>query len=113
MKVNTLSPLPSRRELFAWSHHSRVPQEPGCYVLTTFSGDILYVGLATVSIRDRMGKHLDTKEKRGSGSLGTAYWFHYLLQPPKDVAFVERGWINQAILETGARPPFNKIDSPV
>lgn len=113
INVDRLLPRLAKRELFAWSHHARIPAEPGCYALTTFSGDVLYVGLATVSIRDRMGVHLDTPEKRLRCSLGTAYWFHYCVRDARDVASVERGWINQSILETGSKPPLNKIDSPL
>jgi hypothetical protein len=113
MKIEKLSPFPEDRELFAWSHHARVPAQAGCYVLTTFSGDVLYVGLAKSNIRDRMGAHLDTDEKRSLGTLGVAYWFYYLLGDSKEVAAIERGWINQSILETGLRPPLNKIDSPI
>jgi hypothetical protein len=113
MKVDRLTPLPTNREVFAWSHHARVPAKPGCYVLTNFSGEVLYVGQATVSICDRMGVHLDTDEKRAVGKLGAAYWFYYVVLDPAIVGPVERGWMNQAILETGARPPLNKMDSPV
>jgi hypothetical protein len=113
MKIERLSPLPVNREVFSWSRHSHVPAQPGCYALATFGGDVLYVGLATVSIRDRLGQHLDSDEKRAVGALGAAYWFYYLVRDPKEVASIEGGWINQAILETGLRPPLNKVDSPV
>jgi hypothetical protein len=82
-------------------------------VLATFKGEVLYVGLATVSIRDRMGRHLDTDEKRAASPVGAVYWFYYLLRDSRDVASIERGWINKAVLETGSRPPLNKIDSPL
>jgi hypothetical protein len=113
MKIDSLIPPPEKRELFAWSHHSRVPAQPGCYALTNFSGDVLYVGQAKVSIRDRMGVHLDDGEKRAVGAYGAAYWFYYTLREPKDLGHIEGGWINQSILETGERPPLNKVDSPV
>jgi hypothetical protein len=113
VKIERLFPRPTKREQFAWSHHSRIPAEAGCYALATFGGEVLYVGLATVSVRDRMGKHLDTKEKRSALPLGTAFWFYYLLRDRADVASIERGWMNQAVLETGSRPPLNKIDSPL
>jgi hypothetical protein len=82
-------------------------------VLSTFSGYVLYVGQAKRSIRDRMAAHLDTDEKRRASSRGAAYWFFYLICDPKSVGSIEQGWINQAILDTGSRPPLNKIDSPV
>jgi hypothetical protein len=59
-----------------------------------------------------MGMHLDTEKKRATGPLGAAYWFYYVLSDSKQVGLIERGWMNQAILDTGARPPLNKIDSP-
>lgn len=113
ISVYALLPLPEIREYFAWSHHERVPANSGCYVLTTFTGDVVYVGLATKSIRDRMGIHLQTPEKRAVGPLGAAYWFHYLLCDPNRVAYVEQGWMNQTILKTGSRPVLNKVDSPI
>jgi len=113
MKIEHLSPLPTTREVFAWSHYPRVPAKPGCYVLTNFSGDVLYVGQATVSVCDRMGDHLDSNEKRAVGRSGAPYWFYYIVLAPAKIGPVERGWINQSILETGSRPPLNKIDSPL
>lgn len=113
MNVQCLIPYPTNRLLFAWSQQPHIPALPGCYVLATFSGEVLYVGLASVSIRDRMAKHLDTGEKRAIGPLGAAYWFYYHLCSSEKVASIERGWMNTSILETGARPPLNKIDSPL
>jgi hypothetical protein len=112
LKVGDLKPSLSERVLFSWSHHKQVPAKSGCYVLTNFTGDVLYVGLASTSIRDRMGVHLETVEKRSVGPSGAAYWFHYLLFDRQKLPQIEQGWINQAILATGARPPLNKIDSP-
>ena len=63
MKVDRLRPFPNRKTQFAWSHHVTVPEQPGCYALVTYGGDVLYVGLATASIRDRMGVHLDAADK--------------------------------------------------
>lgn len=113
MKVDRLRPLPYQKTQFAWSHHVTVPAQPGCYALVTYSGDVLYVGQATASIRDRMGVHLNTPEKRTPSAQGVAYWFHYILCPAVEVSPVERGWLNQAILEDGDRPVLNKIGSPL
>jgi excinuclease UvrABC nuclease subunit len=113
VKIDQLRPLPSQKTQFAWSHHITVPEQPGCYVLVNYGGDVLYVGLATVSIRDRMGAHLDTREKRVPGVQGAAYWFYYILCKPGDAGPIERGWMNQAILEDGDKPVLNKIYSPL
>lgn len=113
MKVDTLSPLPDNRTQFAWSHHVVVPDEPGCYAIVTYNGDVLYVGLATKSIRARMGSHLDTPEKRKVYSNGAPFWFYYLVRTSKEVNAIERGWMNQAILEDGDMPPLNRVYSPI
>lgn len=113
MNVDRLRPIPNQRTQFAWSHHVTVPEQPGCYALVSYSGDVLYVGLATASIRDRMGVHLDSRDKRTPGDRGVAYWFHYVLCTPVEVGPIERGWMNQAILEHGDKPILNKIYSPL
>jgi excinuclease UvrABC nuclease subunit len=90
-----------------------VPDKPGCYALVTYHGDVLYVGLATGSIRSRMGNHLDTEAKRKGTELGVPFWFYYLVRTAVEVASVERGWMNQAILADGEMPPLNKVYSPI
>lgn len=113
MRAEKLSPKPDQRTRFAWSHHVTVPEKPGCYALVTFGGDVLYVGLATASIQDRMGCHLDTEEKRKGTELGVPFWFDYLVEDPFRVAAIERGWMNQAVLTDGEMPALNKISSPL
>ncbi len=113
MKVDRLCPIPDQRTDFAWSHHVTVPEQSGCYALVTYSGEVLYVGLATDSIRDRMGVHLDTPAKRIAGPSGAPFWFYYILRTAVEVGSIERGWMNQAILEDGAMPPLNKVYSPL
>jgi excinuclease UvrABC nuclease subunit len=113
VKVDRLRPFPNRKIQFAWSHHATVPEQPGSYALVTYSGEVLYVGLATVSIRDRMGAHLDSPDKRTPVAQGAAYWIYYILCTPVEVGPIERGWMNQAILEDGDKPALNKIYSPL
>ena len=113
MRVDRLRPFPRHKTQFAWPHHVTVPEQSGCYALVTYGGDVLYVGLATTSVRDRMGVHLDTRDKRTSGSHGVAYWLYYILCEPAEVHPIERGWMNQAILEDGDKPVLNKIYSPL
>ena len=113
MKVSQLNPAPEHQTEFAWSHHATVPEKPGCYALVTFSGDILYVGLATASIRSRIGCHLDTPDKRKAGAIGAAFWCYYTVRESAEVGIIERGWMNQAILEDGDIPPLNKLFSPI
>jgi hypothetical protein len=113
MKVSRLSPAPTQQTKFAWSDHKAVPNQPGCYVLATYDNDVLYVGLATKSIRSRMGNHLDTPKKRGGADLGVPFWFYYIERPANEVSPIERGWMNQSILDDGKMPPLNVVYSPV
>ena len=112
MRVERLSPAPDQKTQFTWAHHIVVPDQPGCYALVTYDGDVLYVGLATVSIRRRMGSHLDTPAKRSGNHLGVPFWFYYALRTAVEVGPIERGWMNQAILEDGQIPPLNQVYSP-
>jgi hypothetical protein len=98
---------------FAWSHCEKVPENSGCYALVTYSGEVLYVGLATTNIRDRMKDHLDTPKKRNPGTLGAPFWIYYTLCSSLEVNPIERGWMNQAILEDGQMPLLNSIYSPL
>lgn len=113
MRVDQLNPTPDEQTKFAWSHHVIVPDQPGCYALVTFGGDVLYVGLATTSIRSRIASHLDAPLKRQGTGLGVAFWIYYILLPAAEVNRIERGWMNQAILEDGVLPPLNQVYSPV
>jgi hypothetical protein len=113
MKVERLFPVPDRQTQFAWSHHVTVPDQPGCYALVTYSGDVLYVGLATTNIRSRMGSHLDAPAKRNGSRLGVPLWFYYVVRSAVEVGRIERGWMNQAILEDGDIPPLNQVYSPL
>lgn len=113
MRVDDLRPLPDHRTQFLWSHHVTVPEQPGCYVLATYAEEVLYVGLASKSIRDRMGSHLDTAEKRRGAAVGVPFWFLYLVGSPSEVFRIERGWMNQAVLADGEMPPLNRVQSPL
>jgi hypothetical protein len=113
MRVECLTPYPDQKTQFAWSCHVTVPDQPGCYALVTYGGNILYVGLATTSIRSRMGSHLDTDAKRKGSGLGVPFWFYYLVRAMGEVAPIERGWMNQSILQDGEMPPLNKVYSPL
>jgi hypothetical protein len=113
VRPEQLSPKPDQKTRFAWSHYVTVPDQPGCYALSTYSGDVIYVGLATKSIRSRMGCHLDTEAKRRRNELGVPFWFDYLLADSSKVEAIERGWMNQAILSDGEMPTLNKVYSPL
>lgn len=112
MNVKQLTPAADQQTQFAWSHHVTVPDAPGCYVLATYAGGVLYVGLASKSIRARMGAHLDTQEKLKGGPLGVPFWFYFKQCTSGEVNAIERGWMQQSILIDGELPYLNRVYSP-
>jgi len=109
MNVEKLSPAPTGKETFKRSRDRFVPNRTGCYVLTSLSGEVLYVGLAT-NLRTRMNNHLDTPEKVLPTPQGRAAFFFWL--ETKDLNLIERTWMNIHIQEEGRLPILNSAYSP-
>lgn len=112
MKADELIPKVKERVQFSLKNRRSVPKEAGCYVLTTFNGEVLYVGL-TDSLYRRFFEHRDTKEKRNPTKQGLAFWFYYLVIDKKEINRIERGWLNQHLSLHGTYPILNKVHSPV
>jgi excinuclease UvrABC nuclease subunit len=110
MNIDELIPQPTHREPFTRKECKFVPESPGCYVLTTFNGIVLYIGLAT-NLRRRMNDHLDNPAKTCETVLGRAIFFHWLETPETNK--VERTWMNTHIQHEGVLPILNSIFSPV
>lgn len=112
MKLEKLIPLPKDKVLFELSSFKSVPKETGCYVLTTFDNDILYIGLSD-NLFDRFQQHLDNPEKTNPTKEGKAIWFYFTIYDPKNLPKLERTWINQFAAIHGRLPILNKVNSPV
>jgi excinuclease UvrABC nuclease subunit len=113
MKTDVLVPRPDKRIEFSYQKARFVPVRPGCYVLTNFLNDIVYIGLSK-NLNRRIQDHLDNKEKRQITPSGVAYWFHYLIVDNENkLNSVERGWLNQYELNCGELPLLNKVHSPL
>jgi len=112
MKIEQLLPKPDTKVKFSLSDFKLVPSKSGCYVLTTFEGDILYVGMS-VNLYDRFQQHLDSKEKTSPTTQGRACWFYFLQYDDKNLPYLERTWLNQVEIAQGAYPILNKCASPV
>jgi hypothetical protein len=110
MHISLLDPAPTAKCLFKRKEQRLVPDAAGCYVLTTFEGEVLYVGLS-VSLKSRLGQHLDDKRKTGPTSLGRAFFFHWVERT--DLERVERTWMNTHTLHEGKLPELNGAYSPV
>lgn len=110
MKVMSLTPKPKDREFFRRDRHGFIPNISGCYLLVTFGGDILYIGLST-QLRTRFGNHLDDPLKRKLTKYGRAFFFYWM--ETLELEKIERTWLNQCELVDGKLPVLNKVNSPV
>ena len=112
MKVDELTPKPLDKVQFKLIAYKSVPKVNGCYVLTTFENDILYIGLA-IDLHNRFKQHLDSPKKKNPTIDGKVIWFYYATFDPKNLPKLERTWLNQFTIAHGRRPILNKVDSPV
>jgi len=113
MKVLELNPKPQNKIEFHFNKLKFIPAEFGCYILTNFLGDILYIGL-TNSLKVRYKQHLDTPKKVALTELGVAYYFFYLIiNDEHKLNKLERGWMNHFELLEGKLPILNSIHPPL
>ena len=110
MNVKLLRLPPNKREVFRRDRQKFIPANSGCYLLTTFEGHILYVGLSR-DLRRRFGQHLDAPEKTKVTPEGRAFYCYWLECENREQ--IERTWLQECVIEDGKRPILNKRDSPV
>jgi len=112
MKVEELSPPLIKKVHFKLASFKSIPKEAGCYALTTFDADILYIGYS-VNLNDRFKQHLDNPEKTNPTEEGKAIWFYFMPYDPKNLPKLERTWLNYFEAMHGRLPIMNKVNSPV
>lgn len=112
MKVETLKPLPTNLVPFDLTSYKQVPRSSGCYILSTYDNEILYIGL-TKNLYNRFIKHLNTPEKINPTIDGRAIWFHYMVFDTQNLPKLERTWLNQFLIAHARFPILNKISSPL
>jgi hypothetical protein len=112
MKIVELIPLPRNKVHFQFACFKLVPKDAGCYALTTFDNDILYIGFSN-NLFVRFQQHLNNLDKTDPTGEGKAIWFYFDIYDPKNLPEFERTWLNQFTNKHGRRPILNKIDSPV
>jgi excinuclease UvrABC nuclease subunit len=112
MKIEELIPQPKDKVPFKLSSYKSVPKVMGCYVLTTFDNDIIYIGLSE-NLNGRFQQHLDNPEKISPTKDGKAIWFYFATYDPKNLPHLERTWINQFVALHGRLPILNKVNSPI
>jgi excinuclease UvrABC nuclease subunit len=112
LKVDQLNPRPAQKLQFRLSSYKYVPKTSGCYVLTTFDENILYIGL-TDSFFDRFQQHLNNPEKTNQTKNGKAVWFYFTEYDTNNLPRLERTWLNQYASIHGELPILNKVSSPI
>lgn len=112
MKIEKLYPLPKNKIQFKLSFYKSVPKISGCYVLTTFDDDILYIGLSE-NLNTRFQQHLESPEKFKPTNNGKAIWFHFIEYDKINLSRLERTWINQFVEIHSQLPILNKINSAI
>lgn len=112
MKTEDLIPKPTNKEQFKLACFKFIPQKSGCYILTTFTDDILYIGLAE-NLNSRFKQHLNNAEKTNPTINGKAVWFHYMIFDQKNLPSLERTWLNQFLNIHAILPILNKVNSPL
>lgn len=109
MNLSELAPAPTKSDAFRRQRERFIPEQPGCYVLTTFEREVMYVGLAK-NLRRRFNQHLDNDQKTAVTGLGRAIFFWWL--EAEDINKIERTWMNIHIQHEGGLPLLNKVYSP-
>jgi len=110
MKAIQLVPRPQEKRPFRANQHFYIPEQGGCYVLSTFDETIVYIGLSK-NLSRRFDEHLDSPKKTEPTRLGRAVWFHWLIC--KNLEQVERTWLNAHEISEGELPCLNKHHSPL
>jgi len=111
MKVSILRPKCSNEMEFSEASVLDIPTLSGCYVLSNWSKDILYIGQAK-SLRGRIYSHLADFSKTSMTAMGKVCWIHYALCDEFSLNQLERGWIQQHENREGKFPILNKIRPP-
>jgi len=112
MKITELFPKVISKSEFHLSKVKFLPDTFGCYVITTFFNDILYIG-QTNNLRIRIKQHLDSSKKTKISELGKGFFFYFnIVDRQVDLSKLERGWLYQFELAEGKLPIFNSIRSP-
>jgi len=113
MKITELSPKIFEKIEFQLSKVKFLPEKMGCYVITNFSKDIMYIG-QTINLKSRLQQHLENDQKTKLTSNGKAYYFYFkIIEQEIHLNKLERGWLNAFELKEGHIPILNSVRGPV
>ncbi|MCK5062190.1 GIY-YIG nuclease family protein [Candidatus Parcubacteria bacterium] len=109
MNLKFLNPQIEYHIEFNYAKAKYVPIFCGCYVLSNYNNDILYIG-KTNNLQRRFKQHLEDFEKVSLTRDGIAYWFsHRRCVDEYELSRLERGWLNHYELGESSLPLLNKI----
>ncbi len=113
MNLSALTPAPEPSRAFEFRVLRALPDKTGCYVLSTASGEILYIGQAR-SLKSRLLQHWEAGRHNLQTIYGRISRVSIIVVPePATLNSYERGWINQCRLADGTLPALNKVSAPV
>ena len=105
MEAGELRPGIERRVSFTLSSGGIVPDQPGCYALTTFSGEIVYIG-QTDDLNRRFAEHCGDPDKRVMTPFGVVQFLQFRRCPLSDLNDLESTWTNQYEMRNGGELPY-------
>ena len=109
MFVDQLHPKVENRVDFSLASLGVTPEVAGCYVLSSFQGDILYIG-KTKSLHKRLEQHCNDLEKQQRSPVGVVQFMYYRVCSAAEMTELERAWTAQfAMRNKGALPHFARI----
>lgn len=108
MKVSVLNPRLPHRVQFRQSETLRVPENSGCYALTSINDEVIYIGQSK-NLYQRMQQHLDSDRMTQSTYAGLAVWFYYQMLPPEKLELIESRLLFVFKAVEGRLPPLNRM----
>ena len=111
MTAGELTPPSEAACPFQLSSLKRMHTGPGCYALTNFAGEIIYIGQAA-NLRSRLLNHFDGPKRDALTSKGRISTVEWRGVDTRGLDSTERGWIGLYALREGELPPLNKQDGP-
>ena len=92
---------------FKLSEAVRVHEAPGCYVLSNFNDEVIYIG-QSVNLFRRMQEHLNDPRMTAMTRLGFVSWFCYELWGRDEIADIESDMLFNYQQIEGRLPPLNR-----
>ena len=112
MKASELCPAVKKQVVFALASIGVVPDVPGCYALTAFSGEIVYIGQSR-NLNRRFAEHCEDPDKRTMTPFGVVQFMYFRLCDVSDLDHLEARWTNQfAMRSGGALPYLGRVNPP-